>query len=78
MSPNPEVLKRLTPGDALKVERHGRPVVAIFEGEVAGAIVVAELTRLISCIDRGFKFAFTVNSVNGGRCDGTIHCVDKP
>lgn len=78
MSPNPAVLKRLGPGLDLKVERQGKPVVAVFEDEIAGAIVSAELTRLISCLDRGFKFVFTVNAVNGGRCDGTIHCVGKP
>ena len=78
MSPDPEVLKRLNPGDVLKVERRGKPVVAVFGSDVAGAIVVAELTRLISCIDRGFKFVFTVSAVNGGRCDGVIHCVGKP
>lgn len=78
MSPDPAVLKRLNPGDDLKVERRGKPVVAVFEGEIAGAIVLAELTRLINCIDRGFKFVFTVSAINGGRCDGAIHCVGKP
>lgn len=78
MSPNPEVLRRLSPGNHLQVERRGKPVVAIFEDEIAGAIVLTELTRLINCIDRGCKFVFIVNEVNGGRCDGAILCVSKP
>jgi hypothetical protein len=78
MSPVAAVLATLKADDELVVERRGKPVLAVHLGHVAGSIIPAELTKLLDCLDRGFKFAFTVRSVVGSRCEGTLHCVDKP
>lgn len=78
MSPDPAVLEGIQPNDKLSVARQGKSIIALSGGEVAGAIVVAEMARLHDCIHKGFKFAFSVASVNGGRCDGTLHCVGEP
>ncbi len=78
MSPDPAVLEGIKPDDKLPVERQGKSIVALSAGEVAGAIVLPEMARLHDCIHKGFKFAFSVASVNGGRCDGVLHCVGKP
>ena len=77
MSPDPTVLVDVKPDDQLVVARQGRSVVVLYQGRIAGSIVATDLIRLISCLEHGFKFTFTVLTVSGGRCEGALRCVGR-
>jgi hypothetical protein len=77
MSPVPAVLATIAVHDELSVERDGLPVVAKLRGSTAGSIVTTDLVRLIACLDQGFKFSFTVLSIAGSQCKGSLRCLGR-
>lgn len=72
-SPKPEVLSKIKEGDVLTLElrqfESGKSLVAItLSGEIAGSITSASLSKIKSCIDKGFGYIALVESVIGGKC----------
>lgn len=79
-SPVPTVIKDLGIGEILFVTIQGPtgPIAATTnDGEVAGAILVSDPAKLISCINEGFSFLAKVLSKTGGDCQVAIYCVGK-
>lgn len=69
-SPNPSVVRTLTPGDVLQVQLNPGPprVVEVRDasGGIAGSITSAVLPRLVQCILRGRSYEAEVRVVRGG------------
>ena len=73
-SPVPQVVNKLKQGDLLQLETQdqGRILVASYQGEVAGSVTSPRLIDFIECIQSGYAYIATVDSVNGGQCHVTI------
>lgn len=73
-SPVPQVVSALKQGDLLQIETHdqGRILVASYQGEVAGSVTSPRLIDFIECIQDGYAYIATVDSINGGQCHVTI------
>jgi hypothetical protein len=69
-SPVPDVVSILKNGDILEIEVQNRTsLVAITkEGNIAGALTLPLLPRIVECIEEGFKYVAIVVSVSGGEC----------
>ncbi|MES2808066.1 MAG: hypothetical protein V4619_05555 [Bacteroidota bacterium] len=79
-SPVPEVIDDLVTGEVLTVSLDGPagPITAVTtDGDVAGAILVSDPAKLISCMNDGFNFMAKVLSKTGGDCQVAIYCIGK-
>jgi len=76
-SPDREVLKKIKSGYQMEMKLSGSngPIVALFEGEVAGTIITKDLLQLITCMNSGFKFIAIVRSIDSGACAITIKSI---
>jgi len=79
-SPDPEVLSDVRAGDIFTVHLLSAvgPIQAVtVDGKIAGAILTANPTQLINCINSGTSFQARVLSINGGDCQVTIYCANR-
>lgn len=79
-SPDPEVLSNVRAGDILSVHLLSAvgPIQAMTnEGRIAGAILTANPTQLINCINGGTVYQAKVQGINGGDCQVIIYCPNR-
>ncbi|MFZ6654733.1 hypothetical protein [Undibacterium sp. TJN19] len=76
-SPKPDVIAHISEGDELSIalqSMNGRIVlVAIYDGEIAGGFATPDTAKLRDCIEKGYGFSATVNSINSGQIRVRIH-----
>lgn len=75
-SPQPAVVVGLTRGDKLSLQLTGggAPIIAVTQnGDVAGSIVVQEMSKLIGCLNGGRIFVADVAQITGGAIDVRVH-----
>ncbi|WP_449435496.1 hypothetical protein [Pedobacter steynii] len=79
-SPDPDVIKDLGINDVLRLtlKTSTGPVVASYDGKVAGAILTTDPGFLISCISQGYGYSARVVSLTGGDCQVAIYCSERP
>lgn len=71
-SPQPTIVSNLKPGDILTITINSGSsisVVAMKDGNIAGAVTGQNISDLISCIQNGYNYVAKVIEVKNGKCD---------
>lgn len=79
-SPVPDVIKDLAVDDILQLslKTPTGPVIATYDGRVAGAILTTDPGFLIECITQRYVYVARVISSTGGDCQVAIYCTERP
>lgn len=70
-SPQPALIPKLKVGTILDVRLQTTPraqIVVELKKQVVGALTGAKVSRLVSCIQNGYKYEAKVLSISGGNC----------
>jgi hypothetical protein len=71
-SPKSKILSRLNIGDRLelvtRIYKDEYVLVAVSEGEDAGAILSQYATKISNCIQNGYRYIALITAIDGGDC----------
>jgi len=69
-SPVPSIIKRLKVGSVLEIELDPNTGVigAYLNNKIAGSITSSRLAELLKCMNNGYVYIATVQSISGGSC----------
>jgi hypothetical protein len=77
--PDPDVVRTLAPGTELRVRRERiatfpAAVGYLGDGRRAGTIASGQLPDLLRCMEEGYRFRATVQTVRGGNVTVRVEC----
>ena len=69
-SPVPAIINNLRTGAVLQIELDPRSGVigAYYHGRIAGTLTSDRIAELLRCMNDGYSYIATVQSINGGDC----------